>query len=94
MVEKEKAIYARIYGIVQGVGYRWFTKRVADELGIKGYVRNMDDGSVEVLAMGDKERLEAFFEKLREGPALSKVERIERREVEAKEPFQGFEIRR
>ncbi len=91
---EEKAIYARIYGVVQGVGYRWFTKRVADELGIKGYVRNMDDGSVEVLAIGDEEKLAAFFEKLKEGPALSRVERIERREVEAKEPFQSFEIRR
>ncbi len=91
---EEKRIYARIYGVVQGVGFRWFTKRIADELDIKGYVRNMDDGSVEVLAVGNEKDLEIFFEKLKEGPALSKVERIEKKEVEVEGTFKDFEIRR
>jgi len=57
-----------IYGSVQGVGFRSFVKRNADELGIKGYVRNSDDGSVLVIAQGDEKILGVFLDKMKEGP--------------------------
>ena len=68
---------AKIYGIVQGVGYRWFAISEAQKLGIEGYVRNLGDGSVEVNAQGDSETLDDFLEVLRRGPMMGKVAKIE-----------------
>ena len=65
-----------IRGIVQGVGFRYFTRRTARELELAGYVRNLDDGSVEAVAQGDEERLRVLEAKLRQGPAGSRVEAV------------------
>ena len=72
-------IYRRylIYGRVQGVGFRWFTRQRAQLLGIRGWVRNLPDRCVECLAAGDENRLDAFQSMLKEGPALSRVDRID-----------------
>ncbi len=82
-----------VKGRVQGVGYRFFTRRTALELGVKGYVRNLPDGTVEVVAEGEPEVLEKFIEKLREGPPLAIVEDMEIREIPADETFDDFEVR-
>lgn len=67
----------RIHGRVQGVGFRWWTRRTAESLGITGSVRNRSDGTVEVRAAGSEEALREFEERLREGPRSASVRRVE-----------------
>ncbi len=82
-----------VKGRVQGVGYRFFTQRTALELGIRGYVRNLPDGTVEVVAEGSPEVIEKFIERLKEGPPLAIVEDMEIQEVPPDEEFETFEVR-
>lgn len=65
-----------IYGRVQGVGFRYFTWREAEKLGICGTVRNRQDGSVEVIAQGTDEQMAKFTQWLQQGPKTAKVERV------------------
>jgi len=81
-----------ITGRVQGVGYRYFACREAEALGVTGHVRNLPDGSVEVVAEADRERLEAFAGRLREGPPFGRVEGMERSAIPAVGE-RGFHIR-
>ena len=66
-----------ISGLVQGVGYRFFTQRAAARHQVLGYVRNLRDGRVEAFAEGDADSVEAFKHDLTAGPTHSKVEHIE-----------------
>ncbi len=70
-------LHAIILGRVQGVMYRDFAQRKARGLGLVGYVRNLSDGSVEVVAQGAREKLEAYIAKLHRGSLLSHVEQVE-----------------
>ncbi|MGB9561933.1 MAG: acylphosphatase [bacterium] len=79
------AFHCIVEGEVQGVGYRFFAIRHANRLGIKGFVRNLDDGSVEVFAEGEREKLEEFLELLYDGPSAAFVRNIK---LEWK-PFKG-----
>lgn len=74
--EGEVAAIFRVEGVVQGVGYRWWTKSQADKLGVQGEVRNLPDGSVEVTAFAPAEVLSRFSELLAEGPPAALVTRI------------------
>ena len=62
-----------ISGRVQGVGYRFFAERVANELGLRGYVKNLWDGNVEAYAIGEEAQLEEFRRQLAEGPRMGRV---------------------
>lgn len=73
---EESAVHATIRGIVQGVGFRFFVQRQARGLGIRGWVRNLPDGSVEVWAEGEHDRLLALLEALRQGPPHARVDAI------------------
>ena len=84
-------MYVRVYGIVQGVGFRRFVQIHAIRLGVKGYAKNLPDGSVEVIAEGHEESLNKLLNKIREGPPLSKVERVEVKFEEYKGEFSSFE---
>lgn len=66
-----------IHGRVQGVGFRWWTHRTAERLGVVGSVRNRRDGSVEVMARAEDGVLERFENELRKGPPSARVEEIE-----------------
>jgi acylphosphatase len=66
-----------IQGRVQGVGFRWFVQREASELALRGWVRNTEDGHVEVVAAGDAEYLDELRTSLRRGPRGSRVDRID-----------------
>jgi acylphosphatase len=68
---------------VQGVGFRWFVYREADRLRIGGFARNLPDGSVEVVSEGPEEALEALEAALRRGPAMARVDAVERLNVPA-----------
>ncbi len=63
----------RVSGMVQGVGYRYFCYRKANDLGITGWVKNQPDGSVLVLAEGDRSAIEVFIVELKIGPSASSV---------------------
>ncbi|MDR4305279.1 acylphosphatase [Chelatococcus sambhunathii] len=83
-----------VTGRVQGVFYRKWAQATAAGLGLRGYVRNMSDGSVEALLAGPQERLDGFAEACRAGPPDARVERVERVAAEAAElpAGQGVEI--
>ncbi len=66
-----------VSGRVQGVGYRYFTAREARGLGLEGWVRNLPDGRVEVVARGEIGALEALLGRLWQGPPLSRVAGVE-----------------
>jgi acylphosphatase len=84
-------MYVRVYGIVQGVGFRRFVQIHAIRLGVKGYAKNLPDGSVEVIAEGHEESLNKLLNKIREGSPLSRVEKVEVRFEEYKGEFSSFE---
>jgi len=65
-----------VSGRVQGVSFRYFTQRKAVEIGVAGWVRNRDDGTVEAQTAGFDEQLDAFETALRQGPPLSRVDRV------------------
>jgi len=65
-----------VSGHVQAVGYRLYTKRNADHFGITGFVQNLFDGNVRVVASGDEENLASFIERLREGPRAAIVKHV------------------
>ena len=70
------AFYAFIYGAVQWVGFRAFAERSANRLGIQGYICNKTDGTVEVMAEGEKAALELFLKELRHGPSGAHVDDV------------------
>ena len=78
-----KRAHVKIYGRVQGVWFRASTKEMADKLGIKGWVRNMPDGTVEAVFEGDDKSVEKMIEWCHRGPPLARVDRVE---VEYEEP--------
>jgi len=87
-----KRIHAYVKGIVQGVGFRYFVYRHAKTLGLTGYVRNLPDGRVEVVAEGSEESLRELVSLLWEGPVGSYVENVELEWSEAKNEFKDFKI--
>lgn len=92
MPELERLL-ARIIGRVQGVGFRWWAQREAQQLGLTGWVRNdEDERAVEILAEGRLEELEAFAQRLRNGPAGARIERVDIRREPASGEFPRFEI--
>jgi len=88
----EKAYYFRVTGRVQGVSYRYFASKMAAELGIKGWIRNLPDGSVEGVAEGEEDVLKRFLSWCKEGPPLANVEEIEIKPVSI-EGYKEFSIR-
>ena len=80
-----------VRGRVQGVGYRYFAQREALALGLSGYARNLDDGRVEVYAMGPGQKLAALAGALHKGPRFSDVRGVEEQEAELHSRF-GFFI--
>lgn len=74
-----------IQGRVQGVGFRWFVQREAGELDLRGWVRNTDDGDVEVVASGAPEDLAELRASLRRGPRGSRVDRVIEHNLEDRE---------
>ncbi len=82
-----------ISGRVQGVFFRANAQEVAQRLGLAGYVRNLPDGRVEVVAEGEEEALRRLIEWCHQGPPLARVERVEVRWQNPTGEFSGFHIR-
>ncbi len=79
-------------GIVQGVYYRYNTKRKADELGLAGTVRNRPDGSVEVVCEGDEKKIERLIEWCGHGPEGAFVKKVDVEWLEQSGGLTGFSI--
>jgi len=88
------AFEATVHGIVQGVGFRFYVRRIARELELSGYVRNTLDGmAVQVRAEGEKGKLDELLKFLQIGPRSSRVDRIDSEWLQYNNTFPGFEIR-
>ncbi len=85
--------YVRVYGRVQGVFFRAYTREKADELGVTGYVRNLPDGSVEAVIEGDREKVDKLIEWMHQGPPLARVDKVEYKYMDYIGEFKRFEIR-
>ena len=81
-----------VTGRVQGVGFRWWTRRVAQDLGLGGSVRNMPDGSVEVQVVGAADAVARLEAALGDGPPGSRVQRVDTIPADPSVPSAEFEI--
>lgn len=88
----KKEIKCNVRGRVQGVMFRDFVKRSAKTLGVFGYVKNLPDGSVEILAQGNEESLNKLIEKLHKGSMFSKVQDVEVNWREPQKEHSDFKI--
>jgi acylphosphatase len=87
-----KSVRAKVIGSVQGVGFRWFVYTKAKRLGLRGYVRNLKDGTVEAVFSGDDDKVEKMLEHCYKGPSYALVNRVDIEDAgEVKQ--KGFEIR-
>lgn len=85
---------AWVYGMVQGVGFRYSTQHEARRLGLSGYARNLDDGSVEVVACGEQAQVEALIAWLKAGgPRSARVEKVLTEPHRLQKPLTSFDIR-
>jgi len=87
-----RRVHLLISGTVQGVGFREFTMRTARQLGIRGWVRNLPGGDVELEAEGVEAAMQEFEAKLNKGPRSSKVEKVQATKA-SMDPLAEFEIR-
>lgn len=83
-----------ISGLVQGVGFRFFTQRVAARYQVKGYVKNLEDGRVEAFAQGSEKAVNAFMEDISTGPRFSRVDEVEEIVLEPDRTYSTFRIER
>jgi len=85
-------LHAVIRGDVQGVGFRYFVLRKAQQLGLRGWVRNNDDGTVELVAEGARQDLEQLKRAVGEGPRMARVDRVDTRWQNATGNLAGFDL--
>jgi acylphosphatase len=86
-------LHTTVRGDVQGVGFRWFVQRQADQLGLVGWVANRPDGSVEAVAEGPRDRLDQLLEALRRGPTGAVVDDVGAEFETPLGDLSGFRIR-
>ncbi|QMV14387.1 acylphosphatase [Vibrio spartinae] len=81
-----------VKGVVQGVGFRYYTSHQGLKLGLTGYAKNLHNGDVEVVACGEAEQLELFYQWLHEGSPAARVEAVMRNDFHGEQSFRGFSI--
>lgn len=88
--DEQVRLWASVHGEVQGVGFRWWTRARARELGLVGWARNVEDGRVEVVAEGPRRDARALLELLRGGSALGQVDTVVERWENPRGGLDGF----
>lgn len=88
-----KRISVNVKGVVQGVYFRAFTKESADEIGLSGWTKNLDDGSVQIEAQGNDSQLKNFLQMVRKGPKFSVVQSISVNDIPVTTNEHSFVIR-
>ncbi len=88
-----KTVRVRVDGLVQGVGFRAFAVQRASELGIRGFVRNTQDGAVEIEAQSPPAELERFLLDVRRGPRMARVDDLSIQTVRDAPMYSSFETR-
>jgi len=88
-----KKIYFKVYGRVQGIGFRWFVKEIAEKYNISGWVRNVEDGSVEGKINGEEEKINLFLNELKNNHPLAIVNKIEINNIEEEFSEKNFYIK-
>ena len=88
----DRTLKLRIHGLVQGVYFRGWSRDAARTLGLRGWVRNRSDGTVEMLVHGEEKAVQRLIDRCREGPPSARVKRIDVEETDEEAP-QGFETR-
>ncbi|WP_294547879.1 acylphosphatase [uncultured Pseudoflavonifractor sp.] len=86
-------LYIRVSGRVQGVGFRWFTCAAAARLDLTGWVRNREDGDVEMEVQGDEGPVEEFIQAVSQGPRYARVDGVERYALTPEEGERSFHER-
>ena len=90
---EQTRLHANVYGRVQGVGFRAFVVETGVTLGATGWARNKWDGSVEVVAEGDRQTLESLLAALHRGPRMAKVTRVDVEWQPASGEFNAFHVK-
>ena len=88
---KESRLKIHVYGHVQGVFFRYTTRKIARKLGVTGYVRNMPDGSVYIEAEGPEDKLSELLEFSKKGPKSAKVDNVKHEYIPPTHEFKGFD---
>ncbi len=82
-----------VKGLVQGVGFRYFVLRKAEELGVFGFTKNLYTGEVQIIVEGEKYKIDSFIDAVKIGPIHAQVKSIRVYEKEFRNEFSKFEIR-
>lgn len=93
MTDADRRLHAVVSGRVQGVSFRYFTTLAASDNHLTGWVRNLSDGTVEVVAEGTPTGLDAFLAFLHEGSPAAQVSKVETRWLVATGEFEDFTVR-
>ncbi len=87
-----KRARVKIFGRVQGVFFRYNTRKIAERLGVKGWIRNCEDGSVEAVFEGEDKAVDKIIKWCHKGPSLAKVEKVDVEEEIYRGEFKDFRI--
>lgn len=88
----EIGVHIIVKGLVQGVGFRYYAVRQASQLSVKGYVRNLYNGDVEIEAEGDRSLIKEFIKQVKIGPRSAQVKDLKIEWTEYQNRFKGFEV--
>ena len=91
--KNEKALYMKVSGRVQGVGYRYHCKKTADRTGVSGWVRNLPDGDVEMEVKGPAKNVDEYINGVTEGGFFFNVTGKETEKISRERDYNGFSIK-
>lgn len=88
-----RTVHMIVHGRVQGVGFRFYTRQKAATLGVKGWVKNKRDGTVEIMAQSDKTTMRTFIDAVKTGSPASQVQHVQLEEIQNAQKFQSFQVK-